>query len=52
MTLAAYNFFGMYFKDWNLVCADIVLTSVPVIVVYFLGQKHIVSGRMSEAVKG
>ncbi|MDF2878922.1 MAG: transporter permease [Clostridia bacterium] len=52
MTLAVYNFFGMYFKDWNLVCADIVLTSVPVIVVYLLGQKHIVSGMTSGAVKG
>lgn len=52
MTLAVYNFFGMYFKDWNLVCADIVLTSIPVIIVYLLGQKHIVSGMTSGAVKG
>lgn len=52
MTLAVYNFFGMYFKDWNLVCADIVLTSLPVIIVYLLGQKHIVSGMTAGAVKG
>ena len=52
MTLAVYNFFGMYFKDWNLVCADIVLTSLPVIVVYLLGQKYIVSGMTAGAVKG
>ena len=52
MTLAVYNFFGMYFKDWNLVCADIVLTSLPVILVYFLGQKYIVSVMTSGAVKG
>lgn len=52
MTLAVYNFFGMYFKDWNLVCADIVLTSIPVILVYLFGQKHIVSGMTSGAVKG
>jgi len=52
MTLAVYNFFGMYFKNWNLVCADIVLTSLPVILVYFLGQKYIVSGMTSGAVKG
>lgn len=52
MTLAVYNFFGMYFKDWNLVCADIVLTSLPVVVVYLLGQKHIVSGMTAGAVKG
>lgn len=52
MTLAVYNFFGMYFKDWNLVCADIVLTSLPVIIVYLLGQKYIVSGMTAGAVKG
>ena len=52
MTLAVYNFFGIYFKDWNLICADIVLTSMPVILVYFLGQKYIVSGMTSGAVKG
>ena len=52
MTLAVYNFFGMYFKDWNLVCADIVLTSMPVILVYLLGQKYIVAGMTTGAIKG
>lgn len=52
MTLAVYNFFGMYFKEWNLVCADIVLTSLPVIIVYLVGQKYIVSGMTAGAVKG
>ncbi len=52
MTLAVYNFFGMYFKDWNLVCADIVLTSMPVILVYLLGQKYIVAGMTAGAIKG
>lgn len=52
MTLAVYNFFGMYYRNWNLVCADIVLTSLPVIIVYLLGQKHIVAGMTAGAVKG
>lgn len=52
MTLSVYNFFGMYFKDWNLVCADILLTSLPVIIVYLFGQKYIVSGMTAGAVKG
>lgn len=52
MTLSVYNFFGMYFKDWNLVCADILLTSLMVIVVYLAGQKYIVSGMTAGAVKG
>ena len=52
MTLSVYNFFGMYFMDWNLICADILLTSLPVIVVYLLGQRYIVSGMTAGAVKG
>lgn len=52
MTLSVYNFFGMYYKDWNLVCADIFLTSLPVLVVYLIGQKYIVSGMTAGALKG
>ncbi len=52
MTLSVYNFFGMYFKDWNLVCADIIMTSIPVILIYLIGQKYIVSGMTAGAVKG
>jgi raffinose/stachyose/melibiose transport system permease protein len=52
MNLAIYNFFGRYHQQWNLVFADIVLTVVPVIVIYLLCQKQIVSGLTSGAVKG
>jgi raffinose/stachyose/melibiose transport system permease protein len=52
MTLAVYNFFGMFESKWNLVSADIVLTILPVIVVYLLGQRYIISGMTSGAVKG
>lgn len=52
MTLAVYNFFGQYMQSWNLVCADIVLTCAPVLIVFILGQKHIVGGITSGAVKG
>lgn len=52
MTLAVYNFFGMFQHEWNLVCADIVLTSLPVLLVYLLGQKYIVDGMVTGSVKG
>lgn len=52
MTLSVYNFFGRYFRDWNLVCADILLTSLPVITIYIVGQKYIVSGMTAGSVKG
>jgi len=52
MTLAVYNFFGQFTQSWNLVCADIVLTALPVLIVYIFGQKFIVDGMTSGAVKG
>lgn len=52
MTLAVYNFFGMFQHEWHLVCADIVLTSIPVLIVYFAGQKFIVEGMVTGSVKG
>jgi len=52
MTLAVYNFFGQFSAKWNLVSANIVLTSVPVLIVFLLGQKHIVGGMTSGSVKG
>ena len=52
MTLAVYNFFGQFQQDWNLVSADIVLTVLPVLIIYLLGQRFILSGLTSGAVKG
>ena len=52
MTLAVYNFFGQYQQNWNLVSADILLTILPVIVIYLVGQRFILSGLSSGAVKG
>jgi len=52
MTLAVYNFFGAFERSWNLVSADIVLTLLPVFIIFILGQKYIVGGISSGAVKG
>jgi raffinose/stachyose/melibiose transport system permease protein len=52
MTLAVYNFFGQYQADWSLVSADVVLTILPVIVIYLAAQRWILSGMASGAVKG
>ncbi len=51
MTMAVYQFFGKNSSYWNYIFADIVLTCIPVIVVYLLGQRYIVSGMTSGAVK-
>lgn len=52
MTLSVYNFFGRYQQNWNLVSADILMTILPVIVVYFAAQRYILSGMTIGAVKG
>ncbi|MCH4040353.1 MAG: carbohydrate ABC transporter permease [Eubacteriales bacterium] len=52
MTLAVYNFFGAFQNNWNLVSADIILTLVPVLIVFIIGQKYIVGGVSTGAVKG
>lgn len=52
MTLAVYNFFGMYERQYNLVSADIALTMLPVFIIFIMGQKYIVGGISAGAVKG
>ena len=52
MTMSVYQFFGKESSYWNLVFADIVLTIIPVVVVYAIGQKYIIGGMTSGAVKG
>ncbi|NIK68499.1 carbohydrate ABC transporter permease [Paenibacillus sp. BK720] len=52
MPLSIYNFYGKYSRDWNLIFADLVMTSIPVLLLYLAGQKYIVSGLTAGAVKG
>jgi raffinose/stachyose/melibiose transport system permease protein len=52
LTLTIYNFFGTHASDWNLVFADVVCVSLPVIILFFCQQKNIMSGMTSGAVKG
>ena len=51
MTMAVYQFFGKNTNYWNYIFADIVLTCIPVILVYLIGQKYIIGGLTSGAVK-
>lgn len=51
MTMAVYQFFGRSKNYWNLIFADIILTIIPVLIVYIIGQKQIIGGMTSGAVK-
>ena len=52
MTLAIYNFFGQFEMSCNLICADEILTCLPVVILYITCQKYIVGGQTEGAVKG
>uniref|UniRef100_UPI00359C26E5 carbohydrate ABC transporter permease n=1 Tax=Faecalicatena contorta TaxID=39482 RepID=UPI00359C26E5 len=52
LPLTVYNFFGNHSSDWQLVFANVVLSTLPVAVVYLILQKHIISGMTAGAVKG
>jgi raffinose/stachyose/melibiose transport system permease protein len=52
LPLTVYNFFGQYSRDWNLVFADLVITSLPVVLFYLVAQRYIISGMTAGAVKG
>ena len=52
LPLTVYNFYGANIKHWNLIFADIVITVLPLVLVYLCCQKHIISGMTAGAVKG
>ena len=52
LPMSVYNFYGLYSRDWNYVFADIVITALPMILLYFIAQKHIVDGLTAGSVKG
>ena len=52
LPMSVYNFYGLYFRDWNYVFADLIITSLPMVLLYLFAQKYIVSGLMADSVKG
>lgn len=52
LPLSVYNFYGQYSRSWNFVCADVVLVSLPVVIVYIFAQNWVIKGMTAGAVKG
>lgn len=52
MPMTVYNFQGLHTYDYALVSANLVITIIPVLVVYLFAQKYILSGIVAGAVKG
>lgn len=51
LPLTVYNFYGAHASSWNLVFADIVITVLPLLILYLFGQRYIISGMTAGAVK-
>jgi raffinose/stachyose/melibiose transport system permease protein len=51
ISMAVYGFFSQNTASWNLVFACVVLTVLPVVLLYLLGQNYIVEGLTTGAVK-
>jgi ABC-type maltose transport system permease subunit len=44
LVMTTFYFFKTNTNDWNLVFADLVFVTVPVVIVYLFLQKHVISG--------
>jgi raffinose/stachyose/melibiose transport system permease protein len=52
MPLNIYRFFSYFRRDWNYVFGSVFLTTLPVFILYLVGQRYIIQGMISGAVKG
>ncbi|MDR2505339.1 MAG: carbohydrate ABC transporter permease [Oscillospiraceae bacterium] len=49
--LAVQGFIGSFVKQWNLIMVSTMLAMIPIIIIYLLAQKYIVSGLVEGAIK-
>lgn len=52
MIMLMYNYFSRFISSWNLVCAAMLINMVPIVLLYIVGQKYLISGMTAGAVKG
>jgi raffinose/stachyose/melibiose transport system permease protein len=52
LPLTIYFFQGQYNSQWNFIFANVVIVTLPVMIVYLFAQKYIIAGMTSGAVKG
>ena len=50
--LSIYRFFGYFRNDWNYIFCCILLSTLPVLIVYIFSQRYIIDGMISGSVKG
>jgi sugar ABC superfamily ATP binding cassette transporter, membrane protein len=52
LPVAVQAFVGSYVKQWDLILSAALLAILPMIIVFIVGQKQIMSGMVEGAVKG
>ncbi len=52
LPLSVFSFYGKYNHSWQFICANMVIVSAPVTFLYLIGQRAIISGMTTGAVKG
>ena len=52
LPIATQQFYGTYSSDLGLIMGALVMVAIPVIVLYLLLQKQVLSGVVAGAVKG
>jgi len=50
--LTLYNFMGQYSSSYNLLFADVMTITVPMLILFIIFNKKIVDGMVAGAVKG
>ncbi|MBI9010476.1 MAG: carbohydrate ABC transporter permease [Tenericutes bacterium] len=51
LPLAVANLAGSYVKQWDLILTSVLLTAIPVVILFLFAQKHIIKGMTSGAIK-
>ena len=51
LPLMTYSFFGQYSVDYSLVCSGLIMSILPVIIIYIFLQKQIIEGVVAGAIK-
>jgi len=50
--ITMFNFFGRYASSWNLLFANVVLISIPPLLLFVFFSRRIVSGMVAGSIKG
>lgn len=52
MPMSVFNFQGLYTYNYGMVCANMLISIIPILIVYICTQSYIISGMTAGAVKG